>query len=161
MPHYEGELRAQPGLRYAIVASRWNPRIVDALVDGARRTLVANGIAAEAIDVFRVPGSWDLPLAADRLARASRHAGIVALGCVVRGDTRHYEHVADGCAEGLMRIALDHGIPVANGVLAVERLEDAQARADGSHGNKGDEAALAVIEMADLVHQLDDGAKPA
>jgi 6,7-dimethyl-8-ribityllumazine synthase len=64
MPHYEGELRAQPGLRYAIVASRWNPRIVDALVDGARRTLVANGIAAEAIDVFRVPGSWELPLAA-------------------------------------------------------------------------------------------------
>lgn len=154
MSRYEGELRPAPSARYAILASRWNPRIVDALVDGARRTLVAHGVAAERIDVVRVPGAWELPLAAAQLAVAAGHAGIVALGCVVRGDTRHYEQVADGCAQGLMRVALDFRLPVGNGVLAVERHEDAQARADGAHGNKGEEAALAVIEMADLLRQL-------
>jgi 6,7-dimethyl-8-ribityllumazine synthase len=157
MALFEGELRAAAGERYAIVASRWNPRIVDALVDGARRTFVAHGIAADALDVVRVPGAWEVPLVVSRLAGMAQHAGIVALGCVVRGDTRHYEQVADGCAEGLMRAALDHGVPVGNGVLAVERHEDAQARADGAHGNKGEEAALAVIEMADLMKQLRNG----
>lgn len=154
MPHYEGELRPLPSARYAIIASRWNPRIVDVLVDGARRTLVAHGVSAESIDVVRVPGAWEIPVVAAQLAANANHAGIVALGCVVRGDTRHYEHVADRCADGLMRAALDHRVPIGNGVLAVERHEDAQARADGTHGNKGEEAALAVIEMADLMHQL-------
>lgn len=157
MPHHEGELRAAPGARYAIVASRWNPRIVDTLVDGARRAFAEHGVAADAVDLVRVPGAWEVPLAAARLAAAARHAGIVALGCVVRGDTRHYEHVADCCAEALMRVALDHRVPVANGVLAVERHEDAQARAGGAHGNKGEEAALAALEMADLMQQLEKG----
>lgn len=157
MPHYEGELRAAPGARYAIVASRWNPRIVDALVDGARRTFVAHGVAPDAIDLVRVPGAWELPLAVARIASRTRHVGVVALGCVVRGDTRHYEHVADGCAQALMQVGLEHGLPIGNGVLAVERHEDAQARADGAHGNKGEEAALAVIEMADLMLQLEKG----
>ena len=154
MTHYEGELRPAPAARYVIIASRWNPRIVDALVDGARRTFVAHGVSADCIDVVRVPGAWEIPLAAARVAANATHAGIVALGCVVRGDTRHYEQVADGCAEGLMRVALDGRLPVGNGVLAVERHEDAQARADGAHGNKGEEAALAVIEMADLMIRL-------
>ncbi|MEO7251730.1 MAG: 6,7-dimethyl-8-ribityllumazine synthase, partial [Arenimonas sp.] len=82
------------------------------------------------------------------------HAALVALGCVIRGQTRHYEHVADECARGLMRVALDHGMPVANGVLAVEAHAHAQARAGGEHGNKGEEAALAALEMAQLLHQL-------
>lgn len=154
MSRYEGEIRVRAGARFAIVASRWNPRIVDALVDGARTTLAANGIDADAIDLVRVPGAWEIPLAARRLARQGRHAAIVALGCVVRGDTRHYEQVADGCADGLMRVALEHEVPVANGVLAVEAHEDAVARAGGAHGNKGEEAALAAIEMADLLEQL-------
>ena len=88
------------------------------------------------------------------VAVAGRHAAIVALGCVVRGDTRHYEQVADGASDGLMRVALDTGVPVMNGVLAVERFEDAAARAGGSHGNKGEEAALVAIEMADLRRKL-------
>ena len=155
MSNLEGELRPVPGARYAIVASRWNPRIVEALVEGARRTFGAHGVAEEALDVVRVPGAWEIPLAAAQLARAAGHAGIVALGCVVRGDTRHYEHVADGCAEGLMRVALDHGVPVGNGVLAVEQHADAQARAGGAHGNKGEEVALAVLEMADLVRRME------
>jgi len=154
MPHIEGDMRAPQGARFAIIASRWNPRITDALVAGARRTFAEHGVGEEAVDVLRVPGAWEVPLAAARLAAAGRHSGIVALGCVVRGDTRHYEQVADGCSEGLMRVQLDHGLPVANGVLAVDRFEDAQARAGGSHGNKGEEAALVVLEMANLLEQL-------
>ena len=157
MPHYEGDLRAPEGARFAIIASRWNPRIVDALVASAREAFVANGVAEAAIDVIRVPGAWELPMAAHDIAHAGRHAAIVALGCVVRGDTRHYEQVADGASDGLMRVALDTGVPVLNGVLAVERFEDAQARAGGSHGNKGEEAALVAIEMADLRRKLQEG----
>ena len=120
----------------------------------ARDTFVANGVAEADVDVVRVPGAWEVPLAARAMAMGGRHAAIVALGCVVRGDTRHYEQVADGSADGLMRVALDTGVPVANGVLAVERFEDAQARAGGSHGNKGEEAALVAIEMAELMGRL-------
>ena len=124
------------------------------LVAGARQSLAGNGVGEDAIDVVRVPGAWEIPWAAGRLAAAGDHAAIIALGCVIRGDTRHYEHVADRCAEGLMRVQLDTGVPVLNGVLAVERIEDAEARAGGSHGNKGEEAALAAIEMAHLLAQL-------
>lgn len=154
MTSYSGELRAHPGARFAIIASRWNPRIVDALIDGARRAFAEHGVAVAAIDLVRVPGAWEIPVAAEKLARTHRYAAILALGCVVRGDTRHYEHVADGCAQGLMRVALEHGVPVLNGVLAVERHEDAQARAGGAHGNKGEEVALAALEMSDLLAKL-------
>ena len=154
MSHYEGDLRAPEQARFAIIASRWNARITDALVAGARQSLAGNGIGEDAIDVVRVPGAWELPLVAARLAAAGQHAAIIALGCVIRGDTRHYEHVADGCAEGLMRVQLDYRLPVLNGVLAVERVEDAEARAGGSHGNKGEDAALSALEMVNLVEQL-------
>ena len=154
MPHYEGDLRATQGARFAIIASRWNPRITDALVAGARRTFADNGVDESAVDVLRVPGAWELPMAAARIAAARGHVAIVALGCVVRGDTRHFEHIADGCAQGLMRVALDHAVPVCNGVLAVDAHEDAAKRAGGSHGNKGEEAALVAIEMAQLLGQL-------
>ena len=154
MSRYEGDLRAGDGTRFAILASRWNPRITDALVAGARKAFVDNGVADDLVDVVRVPGAWELPLVAARLGAAGSHAAIVALGCVVRGDTRHYEHVADRCAEGLMRVSLDYRVPVLNGVLATERFEDAEARAGGTHGNKGEEAALAAIEMANLLEKL-------
>ena len=154
MPHYEGDLRAHQGARFAIIASRWNPRITDALVAAARDTFVGNGVDEAVIDVIRVPGAWEIPVAAAKLASAGQHAAIIALGCVIRGDTRHYEHVADLCAEGLMRAQLDSGVPVLNGVLAVEDVVDAERRAGGSHGNKGEEAALAAIEMANLLEQL-------
>ena len=98
MSHYEGDLRAPEGARFAIIASRWNPRITDVLVAGARQSLAGNGVGEDAIDVVRVPGAWEIPLAAGRLAAAGDHAAIIALGCVIRGDTRHYEHVADRCA---------------------------------------------------------------
>ena len=154
MNRHEGELRVRAGARFAILASRWNPRVTEALVAGARKAFRDNGVEDGAVDLVRVPGAWELPLVAARLAAAKSHVAVVALGCVVRGDTRHYEHVADRCAEGLMRVALDHRLPVLNGVLAVERFEDAEARAGGSHGNKGEEAALAAIEMANLMEKL-------
>ena len=154
MPHFEGDLRASQGARFAILASRWNPRITDARVAGARKALADNGVGDDLVDVVRVPGAWELPLAAARIAAARGHAAIVALGCVVRGDTRHFEHIADGCSQGLMRVALEHGLPVCNGVLAVDAHEDAVKRAGGSHGNKGEEAALVAIEMAQLLERL-------
>ena len=156
MSERTGELRPVRSARYAIVASRWNPRIVDALLAGAVRTLGEHGVATEAIDIVRVPGAWEIPVVAARLASAGQHAAIIALGCVVRGDTRHYEHVADGCANGLMRVALDFRIPVLNGVLAVEKHADAETRAGGAHGNKGEDVALAALEMADLMVQWAD-----
>src|ERR1700760_289729 len=119
MPDYAGEQRVHADARFAIIASRWNPGIVDALIDGARRTLREDGVAA----------------------------AMSALGCVVRGDTRHYEHVADGCAEGLMRVSVDYRLPVLNGVLAVEVHQDAQARAGGGDGNKGADGARAALEI--------------
>lgn len=154
MSQLEGALRIAPGVRFAILASRWNPRIVDALVAGARRVLVEHGADEVALLTVRVPGAWEIPQAAAALAARGDVQAILALGCVVRGDTRHYEHVADGCAQGLMQVALQTGLPVLNGVLAVERHADAEARAGGAHGNKGEEIALAAIEMVDLAARL-------
>lgn len=154
MTVFSGTARATPENRIAIIASRWNPRVIDNLIDGARRALREHGMDEAAIDLFRVPGAWEIPVVAAKLAKLRNHAALLALGCVVRGDTRHYEHVADGCAEGLMRVALKYRIPVLNGVLAVEQHADAEARAGGIHGNKGEEVALAALEMIDLWRQM-------
>ena len=155
MAHLEGDLRSPDNARYAIVASRWNPSITDTLVAGARKTFAEHGVDEDAIDVIRVPGAWEIPQAIDHLTVGSpRYAAVVALGCVVRGDTRHYEQVADGCSNALMQVSLKNGVPVANGVLAVETFEDARARAGGSHGNKGEEAALVAVEMANLLTRI-------
>lgn len=148
------ELHATAGTHYAIIASRWNGEIVDALLEGAQRAFAEHGVANDALQVLRVPGAWELPVLAQRLAAGGRCAAIVALGCVVRGETRHYEHVADECARGLMRVALDSGVPVLNGVLAVEDEADAWARAGGARGNKGADVALAAIEMVALLPEV-------
>lgn len=154
MSHDKADLHSLSDARYVIVASRCNPHVVDALIAGARRAFANHGVAETRIDLVRVPSAWEIPVVAARLAAARAHVAIVALGCVVRGDTRHYEHVADGCVQGLMRVALDHRVPVLNGVLAVEMHADAQARAGGALGNKGEDAACAAIEMANLWEQL-------
>lgn len=148
-----GNLRSPTGARYAVIASRWNGEIVDALVDGASRAFIEHGVEEGSVEVRRVPGAWELPMVAGRLAKSGRYAAIVALGCVVRGETRHYEHVADECARGLMRVALDTGVPVLNGVLAVEDEADAWARAGGARGNKGADVARAAIEMASIMRE--------
>lgn len=148
------EAASPTGARYAVIASRWNAPIVEALLAGAQRAFAAHGVPDAAVDIWHVPGAWELPALAARLATEGRHAAIIALGCVVRGDTRHYEQVADGCAEGLMRVAVEMRLPVLNGVLAVEREADARARAGGARGNKGEETALAAIAMAALWSSL-------
>ena len=154
MSEYTGEVRAHADTRFAIIASRWNPRIVDALIAGALDALTAHGVAADCVDVIRVPGAWEIPAAVSLLTHGGTYAAVLALGCVVRGETRHYENVADNCAQGLMRVALDRNVPVLNGVLAVERHEDAASRAGGVHGNKGEEVALAALEIVDLYKKL-------
>jgi 6,7-dimethyl-8-ribityllumazine synthase len=148
------DFAAPADARFALVATRFNADIVERLLAGARGALRAHGVAEERIDTVHVPGAWELPLAADRLAASGRYAAIVAMGCVIRGDTRHFEHVADESARGLMRAQLDRGVAVANAVLAVERRADAEARADGAHGNKGADAALAALAMAGLAPVL-------
>jgi len=140
------------GLRIAIVAAQWNERVVRRLVDGALGTLAGRGVAADHVEVWWVPGSLELPSAARLAARDPRGAdAVIALGCVIRGETEHFRLVAEAATRGLLRVALDTGVPVLDGVLAVEDLAQAEARAGGEHGNTGAQVALAAIRMARLV----------
>ncbi|HET6603852.1 MAG TPA: 6,7-dimethyl-8-ribityllumazine synthase [Xanthomonadaceae bacterium] len=149
----DSNLTVPPGARIALVATRFNHEIVARLLEGARDALYGRGGDAASVREFHVPGAWELPSAAQALARAG-YAAVVALGCVIRGQTRHYEHVADQCAAGLMRVQLETGVPVANAVLAVEREHDAWARAGGAEGNKGEDAALAALAMLKFAREL-------
>jgi 6,7-dimethyl-8-ribityllumazine synthase len=135
---------------FAIVHARYHDDVVQAMVRAARTTLAGHGVDDDAIRVVEVPGAWELPLACAWLADEDDVVAVIALGCVVRGETRHFEHVADQCARGLMAVQLESGVPVANGVLAVERYEHAVERAGGRVGNKGEEAALAALAMVEL-----------
>ncbi len=132
------------GLRFAIVVARFNADITTKLLEGAKEALTRS--RAEAFDVFYVPGAFELPLAAKRLAQ--HYDGIVALGCVIRGETPHFEYVAGEAARGLQQVSLDNDIAVAFGVLTTDTHEQAAARAGGAHGNKGYDAAMTAIEMA-------------
>ncbi len=156
MPRFEGDPRPLQGARYAILASRWNPRITEALVDGARRALDSHGVPEARWMSCTWPVRGNCRSTAAALALTGRYVALIALGCVIRGETRHFEQVADECARGLMRVSLDHALPVANGVLAVEQHAHAEARAGGVHGNKGEEAALVALEMAHLLDQLSE-----
>ena len=139
------------GLRFALVASRFNDLIVERLVAGATDALVRHGVAADDIELAWVPGAWELPVIAKHLAHPGRFDAIIALGAVIRGSTAHFEHVAGQCASGLASIALDTGIPVAFGVLTTESIEQAIERAGTKAGNKGIEAAMAALESARLI----------
>ena len=143
-------------LRIALIAARFNEPVVAGLLDGARAALVECGADEDAIDVFRVPGAWELPLAASQVAEAGAHDAIVALGCVIRGDTPHFDFVAGECAAGLARVALDEQMPVAFGVLTCDDSAQAESRSAPGPGNKGAEAALAAVEMACFGNAPDD-----
>lgn len=149
----EGTLDAS-GLRIGIVAARFNETIVNALVSGAVDTLVRHGAAGDDIRVVRVPGAFELPVVLERLASSGSVDAIVALGCVVRGATPHFDHVAGQCAAGVASVARDHGIAVGFGVLTTDTWEQAVERAGGKLGNKGAEAALAAVETARLLKRL-------
>ncbi|MBK8066878.1 MAG: 6,7-dimethyl-8-ribityllumazine synthase [Rhodanobacteraceae bacterium] len=157
MERIEGDFSAPSG-RIALLASRFNELVVARLIDGARDALLRHGVADEQLTLVRVPGAFELPLTADKLAASGRFEAIVALGCVIRGDTAHFDYVAGGAANGLMQVSLDHGLPVGFGVLTVDTLEQALDRAGAKAGNKGADAALAVIEQLNLVRQLETAA---
>jgi 6,7-dimethyl-8-ribityllumazine synthase len=136
--------------RFAIIVSRFNSLITDRLLAGARACLLEHGVRADAIDVVSVPGAWELPVAAQAAAKRG-YGAVIALGCVIRGDTPHFEYVAGAATRGLERVSLETGLPVAFGVLTTEDAEQALARAGGRAGNKGWDSALAALEMADLL----------
>lgn len=142
------------GRRFVVLASRFNENVTQKLVDGALDALVRHGAAVDDVDVVWVPGAWELPVAARRLLGSERYDAIVAVGAVVRGGTPHFEYVAGECAAGIMRVALDTGVPCAFGILTTDDLAQALARAGGSEGNKGAEAACTAIEMATLLRRL-------
>lgn len=149
----EGEFHVE-GLRVGILAARFNGFIVESLVHGAVDALVRHGVKEGDIEVAMVPGAFELPLTASAMAASKKYDAIIALGAVIRGATPHFDIVAGESAKGLSRIALDSGIPVINGVLTTETIEQAIERAGTKAGNKGAEAALGAIEMVSLMRKL-------
>jgi len=150
----EGDVLARDA-KFAIVASRFNDFIVEPLIRGAIDTLKRHGASEKNIDLVRVPGAFELPLVAKRLAQSKRYQAIVALGAVIKGATAHFDYVCGECAGGLSRAALDTGIPVAFGVLTTDTIEQAIERAGTKAGNKGVDAALTALELANLLRSLD------
>jgi 6,7-dimethyl-8-ribityllumazine synthase len=149
----EGELRAT-GLRFAVVASRFNSFVVDHLVEGAVDILVRHGAVVSDITVVKVPGSLEIPFAARKLARTGQFDAIICLGAVIRGATSHYDHVASGAVSGVAQLAIETDVPVAMGILTTETVEQAIERAGTKAGNKGADAAATAIEMANLSRKL-------
>ena len=149
----EGDF-AKPEGRIGIVAARFNGFIVDHLTAGAVDALHRHGVADDAIVVIRVPGSFEIPLVAQKLAETEDYAAIICLGCIIRGDTDHYDHVAGAVTSGISQTAISWGIPVIFGVLTCDTLEQAIHRAGAKAGNKGFEAGVTAIEMANLMRKL-------
>jgi len=141
------------------VVSRFNETITQRLLEGALDALVRHGVAFDDVDVFWVPGAWELPAVARRVAVSERYDMLVALGAVIRGDTPHFDYVAGEASRGLSLASADFDIPIAFGVLTCDTMAQAEARAGGEHGNKGWDAALAALEMADLFDQVDGSAE--
>ncbi len=153
---YEGRLVSPPGVRYAVVASRFNEAITRRLVEGATEAFVRHGAEAGAVDTAWVPGAFELPLVAQRLAASGRYAAVVCHGAVIRGATAHYDNESSAETSGCQTAAHATGVPVLFGVLTVDTLDQAWERAGTKAGNKGAEAAAAAIEMATLLASLAD-----
>mgnify|MGYP005822364091 CR=1 FL=1 len=158
-PHkiIEGRLDAK-GLKFAILVSRFNSFITDRLLGGALDALERTGCDAADIEIVKVPGSWEMPVAAAEIARRKRHHAIICLGAVIRGETPHFDYVAGEAAKGLGHLAMQSGVPVAFGILTTNTLEQAIDRAGAKSGNKGFDAAMSAVEMARLMIELQSGA---
>lgn len=150
----EGSLVAE-GLRIAVVASRWNDFIVGRLVDGALDGIVRHGGSLDAVTVYRVPGSFEMPVVAKRLAGSGRWDALICLGAVIRGETPHFDHVAGEAFKGISHAALETGVPIAAGIVTADTLDQAINRAGAKSGNKGYEAAVTAIEMANLLRSIE------
>ncbi|HXF26931.1 MAG TPA: 6,7-dimethyl-8-ribityllumazine synthase [Bryobacteraceae bacterium] len=152
-PVIEGKLEAR-GLKFAIVVGRFNSFITDRLLDGALDALRRTGVDPADITIVKVPGAWEIPLTVKTIAQQGNRDAIIALSAVIRGETSHFDHVAGGAANGIARISIDAGIPIAFGVLTTNTVDQAVDRAGGKSGNKGFDAAMTAIEMANLLRQL-------
>ena len=149
----EGHLQAE-GLKFTIIASRFNDFIVDRLIGGAVDYLVRHGAAREDLTIIRVPGAFEMPLAAKKLAKSARYHFIVCVGAVIRGSTPHFDFVASECAKGLAQVSMESGVPIGFGVLTTDNLEQAIERAGSKAGNKGVEAAAAALELFRVMEQI-------
>ena len=154
MAEFSGSPSGQ-GRRFAVIASRFNETVTQKLVDGALDALVRHGAAVDDVDLVWVPGAWELPAAARRLLATERYDALVAVGAVIRGDTPHFDYVAGEASRGLSDASAAFETPIGFGVLTCDDMAQAEARAGGEHGNKGWDAALAALEMADLFDRLD------
>lgn len=154
LPTLSGPLTIKNGARFAILASRFNSFIVEHLIAGATDTLQRHGAESANIELIYAPGAFELPLLAQRVAALQRHDGLIAVGAVIRGATPHFDYVAGECIKGLHQVSLNSGLPIGLGVLTVDTLEQAIERAGSKAGNKGAEAALAVIEMVNVLAHL-------
>ena len=141
--------------KYAIVVGRFNAFVVESLLDGAIDALVRHGVSEENIRVIRVPGAFEIPLAVKRVAQQKQDDAIIALGAVIRGGTPHFEYVSSESSKGVAQVSMDYDIPVANGILTVNSIEQAIERSGTKAGNKGAEAALSALEMVSLMRQLE------
>lgn len=149
----EGQLNAS-GMRFAIIAARFNEFVVDALVKGAEDCLLRHGAKESDIHLVKVPGAFEIPVVLKKLAQNEEYDAIIALGAVIRGSTPHFEYVSASCTNGIAKVALDSGKPITNGVLTVNSIEQAIERAGTKAGNKGAEAALGAVELVSLLKQL-------
>lgn len=149
----EGNFNVGP-VRIAVVAARWNAEITDGLVEGAVRAFSRHGIEGAALDVFRVPGAFELPLASQRAARTGRYNAVVALGCVIRGDTPHFDYVCSETTRGIGEVALQEDLPVAFGLLTTDNLQQSLDRSGDNPENKGEEAALTILELITVFKQI-------
>jgi 6,7-dimethyl-8-ribityllumazine synthase len=140
------------GLKFAVIVARFNSSITEKLLEGAQDAL--KQASAEAIDIYDVPGAFELPFAAKQLALSGRYDALVTLGAVIRGETPHFEYVAGECARGIQQVMLETAVPVAFGVLTTENTEQAEARAGGQHGNKGFDAAMTAVEMVRFAQSI-------
>jgi len=150
----EGNLIAGNG-KFAILVARFNSFIVESLLEGALDTLKRHGVDEKSIEIIRVPGAFEMPIAAQRLASQKKYDAIIALGAVIRGGTPHFEYVAGECVKGLAQVSLNADIPVAFGVLTVDSIEQAIERAGTKAGNKGAEAAITALEMVNLFVEME------
>ncbi len=150
---FEGDFRNCSG-RYAIVVGRFNSFVVESLLEGAIDTLKRHGIAEQDIEIYRVPGAFEIPLAVQRVAKTGNYDAVIALGAVIRGGTPHFEYVAGECVKGLGAVSLNLDLPVVFGVLTVDTIEQAIERSGTKAGNKGGEAALSALEMVSLFNDM-------
>ena len=160
MNTFEGKLKIDMGDKFGIVVSRFNEFVTEKLLDGCLQTLINNGIEKKQIDIIKVPGTFEIPTVTKNLLDLKKYDAIICLGCVIRGETSHYDHLCTAVSNELCRLGTESGVPVIFGILTCENVGQAMDRTGGSRGNKGSESALAALEMVSVFAQLNASPKP-